>query len=356
MNKNHVLFIISSGQVGGAQEFVKNQIKMLFDSGAKIYLITNEKKWLYDNVKSFLDGFILDNKIEKISFYNFIRIIEFIKKNNIDLIIGNSAMGGVYSRVCSYISKVPVIYVSHGWSSVYNGGFFSFIFNKVEFLFSFISTKILCVSYNDFKIASEIIGINKTKLEIISNSICPTINSNVNTEVNKIKLIAVSRLAHPKRLDLLIEAVGKISDVHLSIVGDGVLKNELNNKIINDNINNVDLIGEIPSFNDYFNFDIFVLISESEGLPISAIEAMSSGLALILSNVGGCPELINNNGILVENSVDSIVLGILDCISNKKIFQQNSLSHFDNNFNLEKNKFAYLNLYNSAIIGKSKVN
>lgn len=44
--------------------------------------------------------------------------------------------------------------------------------------------------------------------------------------------------------------------------------------------------------------DIFVLLSENEGLPISIIEAMRAGLAIISTNVSGIPELVSNdNGL-----------------------------------------------------------
>ncbi|WP_254434363.1 glycosyltransferase [Proteus mirabilis] len=57
---------------------------------------------------------------------------------------------------------------------------------------------------------------------------------------------------------------------------------------------------------------MFVLCSDSEGLPMSAIEAGSAGLPLILSDVGGCSELIysfnkKSNGLLINNNVDELL-------------------------------------------------
>ena len=46
--------------------------------------------------------------------------------------------------------------------------------------------------------------------------------------------------------------------------------------------------------------DVFVLPSYNEGLPISILEAMSYGCAIISTPVGGIPEVVKDNGILVQ--------------------------------------------------------
>jgi glycosyltransferase involved in cell wall biosynthesis len=51
----------------------------------------------------------------------------------------------------------------------------------------------------------------------------------------------------------------------------------------------------------YKNGDVFVLPSYSEGLPKAALEAASLSLPLILTDVPGCRECIENNGLLVQS-------------------------------------------------------
>ncbi len=61
----------------------------------------------------------------------------------------------------------------------------------------------------------------------------------------------------------------------------------------------VDNEEKIAAFN---NSDVFILPSYAEGLPISILEAMSYGKAIIATDVGGVSEIVkeNENGILIE--------------------------------------------------------
>ena len=126
-----------------------------------------------------------------------------------------------------------------------------------------------------------------------------------------------------------------MDDVELHIVGDGSQRNYLETI----KHKNVLFYGEIDGFK---NYDIFSLISDSEGLPLSA---MSSGLPIILSDVGGCFELINENGILVKNNVEEII----NSVSNKDNFSKNSIELFNNMYNLELNKDVYLDYYKDIL-------
>ena len=81
---------------------------------------------------------------------------------------------------------------------------------------------------------------------------------------------------------------------------------------------NVLLLGKIPDALRYLRaFDIYVCSSVKEGLPYSIIEAMSAGLPIVATNVGGIPELLANDcGILVEpKNSDAIFMGIEKIIS-----------------------------------------
>lgn len=348
---NKIAFIITKSQVGGAQKFVADQIQYLKKNAFDLYLITNEDGWLTIEAKQYISGILIDKGIESLKSPVFLyRLIKFLKEKNIGLIICNSANGGLYGRIAAQYCNKKSIYVSHGWSSVYNGGSLKFFYNKIEYWLSLISTSILCVSDNDANIGKKEIGINPKKIKLIYNSI-PSPEKKHTPKVTKAKynLLSVSRLEHPKRIDLMIDAVKKNETVTLNIIGIGKYEQELKRKVREERIDNVIFLGEIEGFSEYYEYDIFILISESEGLPMSAIEAMSNGLPLVISNVGGCCTLIHKNGELVDNNIISIQNGIKNTILKINDYSNSSLIYFDEKFSLENTIKIYLDYYKNIL-------
>ena len=147
----------------------------------------------------------------------------------------------------------------------------------------------------------------------------------------------------------MIKTFEQIENAELHIAGTGTEFEFWRNYITENKINNVFLLGEVQSFEAFNHYDVFMLISDSEGLPISAIEAMSAGLPLILSNVGGCPELIKDNGVLVNNDIDSITKAIQEIKNNYTSCKQNTIAFYNSNFNLNNVKNKYMDLYKSLI-------
>ena len=124
------------------------------------------------------------------------------------------------------------------------------------------------------------------------------------------RVIYVGNLSRPKRVDILLKSmnavVAKNSAVTLEIVGDGNLRTELVNLVDELNLGPyVTFHGsvpheEIPSL--LLRATIFIHCSEDEGLPVAIIEAMTCGLPVVASNVGGIPELVENgkNGFILD--------------------------------------------------------
>lgn len=118
-----------------------------------------------------------------------------------------------------------------------------------------------------------------------------------------IEVITVSRLTERKRIQDIIEAVKNL-DVNLKIIGDGVKKKSLEKLSKDLRIEDkCDFLGRVkhtklPEY--YKSADIFVLPSRKEGMSNTILEAISSGLPVIITDTGDGAKLAEGNGFIVE--------------------------------------------------------
>lgn len=143
----------------------------------------------------------------------------------------------------------------------------------------------------------------------------PYVNNPVETErfyrmekdtEEPITFINVCRLHSNKNLGLAIRAmadvVKEIPDARLVLVGDGELRQELEQEAAALGLEeNVVFAGMQTHPEDFLaKADVFVLSSNREGLPLSVLEAMAAGLPVISTDVAGLPDLIGDNGVLIS--------------------------------------------------------
>ncbi|EAM8641906.1 glycosyltransferase, partial [Salmonella enterica] len=293
---NNIAFIITKAEVGGAQKWV-NEIAKLIKDDCRVFLITSEEGWLTQS-KNFSEVYLLPEIKKKFHLATYLKLINFIRRNNIRTIIASSANAGIYARMSKLFCKFKCIYVSHGWSCLYNGGKLKWVFCEIEKYLSFLTDFVWCISESDKRKAIKEIGIKEKKIITITNAVPPMPITPRKLLENKV--LFVGRLTHPKRPELIARVISKRPDYKLDIIGDGELLESLKTQFAH--FENIRFLGEIKDFSNYQAYDVFALISDSEGLPMSALEAHTAGIPLLLSNVGGCYELIEKNGLLVKNN------------------------------------------------------
>ena len=82
----------------------------------------------------------------------------------------------------------------------------------------------------------------------------------------------------------------------------------------------------------------FVLFSDYENFPCVLLEALSSGTAVIATNVGGIKEIVNpRNGILISNSEDELFEAMKTVLLNQIDFDSPEILHqyIDHCFSME---------------------
>jgi glycosyltransferase involved in cell wall biosynthesis len=117
-------------------------------------------------------------------------------------------------------------------------------------------------------------------------------------------VVTVGRVDEAKNQVLLVNAMAPMlsSDVHLVIIGDGPARGVLESaisglpapRLVHMLGRRMDVARLLPAF------DVFAMSSRSEGLPLVLPEAMSAGLPVVSTAVGGIPDVIEDGvtGIL----------------------------------------------------------
>jgi glycosyltransferase involved in cell wall biosynthesis len=147
-------------------------------------------------------------------------------------------------------------------------------------------------------------------------------------------LLSVGNLTPNKGFDLLIGALPMVvekldkENVHLAIVGDGPLRNELKAMISSLRLNSrVHLVGAVPHTKLRFWYgaaDVFCLASQREGWPNVILESLACGTPVVATRAGGIPEILSSNilGLLTERNEIQISRAILAALGKKWISKE----------------------------------
>ena len=132
---------------------------------------------------------------------------------------------------------------------------------------------------------------------------------------SRLRLVSCSNVVPVKRLDLIIAALKEITNVRViwTHFGDGILLNEIKKlaKQLPENIE-TDFRGNLKNSDlmkvyEKEQFDLFINVSSSEGIPVSIMEAMSFGIPCIATDVGGTKEIVTDgyNGRLLRSDFNN---------------------------------------------------
>ncbi|MCL4542705.1 MAG: glycosyltransferase family 4 protein [Deltaproteobacteria bacterium] len=326
-----ILEFITPSNIGGAENHLANLSKKLKEKGHDVYILSSNPQNRKNpdlSVAEFLNKSSLPLKLINIGFkYSplaILKVLYFSKKNNIEIIHTHLSKANVIGAIAAKILGLKSVATAHGFNK------------KSQYKYA---DHIICVS-NAVKENLLSQGIGENRLSVIYNGI-DTGRFNPDAEgLHKkssegglagkndagFNVGIIARLSYEKGVDLFLEAarsvLNKIPDSKFFIAGNGVLKDELIKKAGNLGIgNSVYFLGFVgDNLVSFINeLDVVVFPSLKEGLPLSLIESMSMEKAVIISDAGGMPEVVEDgkNGFIVKK-------GDIEGIYQKLIFVYNN--------------------------------
>lgn len=242
------------------------------------------------------------------------KIAQYVDDNNIDIVHTHGYKSDIYAYLVKlfWSGKNRLIATNHTWKL---GTFWESVYKTLDIMCLKSFAKIAAVSK---EVLSEMvhIGIPTHRIRLVNNGISIKEHGSVNRfELRKqfgigeddFVIGCVASLTTEKAHADLIRAFALLKEsVHntkLVLVGDGPLRAELEKMTTDLNLNDaVAFTGQRSDVSVLLRtFDIFALVSYSEGLPMAMLEAMAASLPLVVSAVGAIPDVISplKNGILV---------------------------------------------------------
>jgi len=360
--KIKVLEVIDSLGSGGAESLLKNFIL----EAKKNNKFNIEVTTLYSNAifkeeikNAGIPVWDLNLKY-KYNFLGILKIITLIKKRKYNIIHVHLFPAGIFVALASLLlpKNIKWIFSEH---NVFNRRRSFKIFKIIDGFTYSRYFKIICVSKQVQSTLLNWMPLIKRKTKVISNavSISKLLNSNF---LKNYDILFVGRLTQAKGVDILLKAIEILKNkynkhLNIAIVGDGPLRENLNNLAVQLRVNNeVKFLGIRKDIIKLMNSaKIFVLPSRWEGLPMVILEAMSRGMSIIATGVGGIPEVIENEkeGMLISpGDPQALAQTINELLENKELREKLSQAAYEKvreEYSIETYSANMLDLYSSLV-------
>jgi glycosyltransferase involved in cell wall biosynthesis len=309
MSRPRVLLVITLAETGGAQTYVASLLPALVAE--------------YDvAVAAHGDGFLaaaargagarymplrhVRRRIDPLrDLLGLLELVRLFRRERPAVVHANSSKAGILGRLAALAARVPVrLFTVHGWAFKADAGLTAHAYLWADRLMSPLTTTTICVAESERRVGLRARTCRPDRTVVIRNGVAPGPRARP-AAGRPVTLLSVGRLRRPKDFLTLVRAVAELEpgSVRLRIAGDGPDRGALEADIARLGLDGaVELLGTRTDVAELLAAaGVFVLCSDSEGLPMSVLEAMAAGVPVVATAVGGVPELVSDaeTGILV---------------------------------------------------------
>jgi glycosyltransferase involved in cell wall biosynthesis len=347
-----ICYIIGQLTIGGAEKQLYELVRGINREKFQPFVISLSEGGYWSKEIQQLGIQLIEMRRKKNrEFARLFKLIRLLRKIKPEIVHTYLFPANSYGRIASILSKVPVIIASE--RNLPELGKDKNIYKIcIDRILAPFTGGIICNSYR----ASDSLRkyfFNKEKVFTVHNGVNGNVYSskNIKNEDRSFKVIGtIGRLCPQKNQRLFLDVAKTVIDksenkkIKFMIVGEGALKNDLENYSIRLGIErNVVFTGERSDIIDLLqSMDIFVMTSVYEGLSNTIMEAMSAGLPVVATDVGGNNELVVNGetGFLCPlndtAAISDKVIRLLNNIQEAKQMGENGGNRIMGEFKIEK--------------------
>ena len=290
--------------MGGAERITIDIANIMVNKGHEVAIVYLNGENEHKNIDKSIRLVALDMKKNPLGLIEALcKASKFIKQWQPDIVHAQMFHANIFARILKLMVKKPkLICTEH---NKFIGGKSRMMAYRITDSLSDLDTNVSKEAL-DFFIESK--SFNKKKSIVMYNGIDLKRfkrDESIKRNNSCFTFINVGRLTEAKDQANLIDAFKdlymKHNDVKLIIVGEGEERANLTRRIQEYNLENVvSMPGVKTNIQDYYNMaDCFVLSSAWEGFGIVVAEAMACELPVVVTDAGGCAEVVDDKNYVV---------------------------------------------------------
>lgn len=352
--KQRVTFLISKFGVGGAEnmtyELAKNIDTDKFDVSVLCYMCSRSTPLEQRAEKDLPITYL--NQSGRITLGTILRVMRAIYQTKPDVV--HAHLGGVtFGAIWSILFRKNLVITLHAKPQ---GGF-----NRKRIIESLVrmavrmgKVRLVAVSKENEVLIKDYYRADKDKCTSVNNGI--DLARYYTKEHKCFTIVNAARHDDNKNQAALLRCFAKLhekeANTKLLLLGDGPNHEAL--KQLAEDLGVKDAVtftGNVSNTEDYYAVsDLYVQSSFTEALPISVLEAMAAGLPVVSTNVGGLPDVVQDNGILVpagdEDALFSAILEIYQQTQSQRDAMKQASLRIVEGYSSEGMARAYEKIYN----------
>ena len=266
------------------------------------------------------------------------RVKRIIREGGYDIIHCHTPVGAAVARLAARKARrngSKVIYTAHGFHFYKGAPWLNWlVYFPVEWLLSPLTDVLITINREDYERAKRLlrakkvvyipgVGIDVSRFRGNGEQ-GAALRRELGIPDGAAVLLSVGELNKNKNHRAVLEALARMENrnLHYVVCGRGPLKEELEafarEKGLADRVRFMGYRDDIPAF--YAMADVFVFPSFREGLSVSVMEAMASGLPIVCSRIRGNTDMVEDgvNGYLMEPGNPDSIAGALRRLENRE--------------------------------------
>jgi glycosyltransferase involved in cell wall biosynthesis len=299
-------------------------------------------------------------------------LARFLKHNHIDLVHSHGYKSNFYSLIAARLSRnARAIATNHNW----------IVSSKKEKIYRCIDIWVLKRLFRVVGVSEDIRnemlreGISPNLIRVIPNGISCDDPAPDTMRVAARKEFGIPdscfvvgcvasltpEKAHQDLFRAFSRVIAKVPDSMLLLVGDGPLHSHLvtlaRSLGIHDRVKFLGYRTDVRAL--YSAFDVFALVSHTEGLPMSLLEAMAASLSVVVSRVGAIPEIVvpMKSGFLITPGDLDGIMNALRQLSGEREFRKmlgrNARDEVVRHYSVQRMARDYESLYRESLENKA---